>query len=263
MHDELCAMKEDLRKHNKAVFFDLYGTLLVYGDMKRAWEDWLIAFHSRLVPFGLSLSLDSLSRECDGFLEKAPTGEREHLTPFENRIVCLCERIGLRLSIDAVASIADQVAGAWEEHVRVDSDASEVLIALRKEKSLALVSNFDHPRHLRKVIATHRLTPLFRSIVISGEFGVKKPDPRIFRQALKETGLSPREVVYVGDTEEDVEGARAAGITPVLIRRFDNRIDRAALDFASDTITASDHGRQSMLDVTTIASLKELLTLLL
>jgi HAD superfamily hydrolase (TIGR01549 family) len=204
-----------------------------------------------------------LSRECDGFLEKGPTGEREHLTPFESRIVCLCERIGLRLPMGAVADIADHVAGAWEEHVRLDADASRVLTALRREKPLALVSNFDHPRHLRKVIAIHRLTPLFRSIVISGEIGVKKPDPRIFGRALEETGLTPREVVYVGDTEEDIVGARAAGITPILIRRFDNRTDGAALDFASDTDTASDHGRPTMLDVTTIASLNELLTLLL
>jgi hypothetical protein len=38
----------------KGVFFDLYGTLLIDGDMKTAWSDWLIAFFSQLVPLGLS-----------------------------------------------------------------------------------------------------------------------------------------------------------------------------------------------------------------
>lgn len=258
-------MTEVSNQRYSAVFFDVYGTLLIYGDMKRAWSDWLLALYSRLVPLGLSLSLDSLSRECDGFLEKEqPTGGRENLTPFERRIDCLCQRIGLGLSVDALAHIADHVAGAWEEHVRIDPEAPKVLAALRKEKSLALVSNFDHPRHLRKVVATHGLSPLFRSIVISGEIGVRKPDPRIFGKAFEETGLSPRQVVYVGDTEEDVIAARTAGIRPVLIRRPHDRTDPAALDFATvaDAGT-SDHSRPSDLGATTITSLKELLTLLI
>jgi FMN phosphatase YigB (HAD superfamily) len=47
----------------------------------------------------------------------------------------------------------------------------------------------------------------FTAIVISGEVGIRKPDPRIFHLALQRTGLQPEEVVYVGDTEEDIAGA--------------------------------------------------------
>ena len=49
--------------------------------------------------------------------------------------------------------------------------------------------------------------------------GVKKPDPRIFDSALDRTGMKPKEVIYVGDTEDDTKAARAAGIVPILIQR--------------------------------------------
>ena len=47
-----------------------------------------------------------------------------------------------------------------------------------------------------------------------------KPDPAIFRRALELAGAEPAEAVHVGDSlDNDVEGARAAGIRAVLIAR--------------------------------------------
>ena len=42
---------------------------------------------------------------------------------------------------------------------------------------------------------------MFDTVVISGEVGVKKPDPAIFRIALDQTGLQPQDVAFVGDSE--------------------------------------------------------------
>jgi putative hydrolase of the HAD superfamily len=58
-------------------------------------------------------------------------------------------------------------------------------------------------------------------VAISGTLGVAKPDPRIFKAALDEAGADPAATVHVGDQPvNDVAGALAAGITPVLIDRF-------------------------------------------
>ncbi|WP_410677056.1 HAD family hydrolase [Amycolatopsis sp. cmx-4-68] len=58
-------------------------------------------------------------------------------------------------------------------------------------------------------------TPL-AAIVDSHLFGVRKPDPRIFRHALDLLGVTPVEAVHVGDDPwTDVGGAEAAGIRPV------------------------------------------------
>lgn len=56
--------------------------------------------------------------------------------------------------------------------------------------------------------------------IISEEFGVAKPDPMIFLEALRLAGVTSGEAVFVGDSPEfDMLGARAAGIPTVWVNR--------------------------------------------
>lgn len=99
------------------------------------------------------------------------------------------------------------------------------------------------------------------TIVISGEVAIKKPDPKIFQIALEGTGLQPEEVVYIGDTQEDVDGAIAAGIRPILIARPQEPNQSRILDYTRRDEQPSD--RAVLNDsVTTINSLAEILKLL-
>jgi putative hydrolase of the HAD superfamily len=93
------------------------------------------------------------------------------------------------------------------------------------------VSNFDHPPHVRDILADYKLESFFDTIIISGDVGVKKPNPAIFSFALEQTGLSKNEVIYVGDTNEDVDGAMAAGIRPIFLARPAQGTDSTALDY--------------------------------
>ena len=57
--------------------------------------------------------------------------------------------------------------------------------------------------------------------VVSGEVGVRKPDPRIFREALDRLGSDPAATVFVGDRlYDDVSGAQAVGMRTVQTRQF-------------------------------------------
>ncbi|GAA3117586.1 hypothetical protein GCM10010466_05750 [Planomonospora alba] len=56
---------------------------------------------------------------------------------------------------------------------------------------------------------------LFDQVVISGEVGMRKPEPRIFEYALDLVGLSGPECVFIDDIEANVTAARALGITGV------------------------------------------------
>jgi len=65
---------------------------------------------------------------------------------------------------------------------------------------------------------------LFDAIVISGEVGLNKPEPEIFRLAAERLGVPPEECVFVDDLRENCEGAEAVGMTAVLHRGADGTL---------------------------------------
>jgi putative hydrolase of the HAD superfamily/hydrolase len=62
---------------------------------------------------------------------------------------------------------------------------------------------------------------MFDDIVISGEVGLRKPEPEIFRLAAGRLGLEPAECVFVDDLQLNVDGARAVGMTAILHTEYD------------------------------------------
>ncbi len=247
----------------KGVFFDLYGTLLILGDMKRAWSDWMEVLYAALCS-EVSVTRDQFDDCCHAFFGRdEPAADADiGLTIFERRIRRLAASLNSAIEQPALSQTATRAVAAWQAHVRVDPQAITVLTALKQNKVLALISNFDHPPHARRVLAEAGLARCFESIVISAEVGIKKPDPRIFRVALEATGLRPDEVVYVGDTQEDVDGAIAAGIRPVLIARPANPDEPRILDYNRGNEQPSDRLVVSgAIPTTTINSLPEILAL--
>jgi putative hydrolase of the HAD superfamily len=83
---------------------------------------------------------------------------------------------------------------------------------------LGLISNFE--RWLEEILIEEEVGHLFDVTVISGVEGVEKPDPRIYETALRRAAVAPAAAVHVGDSPVlDVEPARAAGMTAVLLDR--------------------------------------------
>ncbi len=65
---------------------------------------------------------------------------------------------------------------------------------------------------------------LFDGVVISGDVGLHKPQPEIFRLGCERVGLEPGECVFVDDLRENCEGAEAVGMTAVLHRGADTTL---------------------------------------
>jgi len=101
------------------------------------------------------------------------------------------------------------------------ADVRPALLGARaRGQRLVVVSNWDVSLHA--VLRGLGLEPLLDAILTSAEVGVRKPAPAIFERALELVGARAAQTIHVGDSlEEDVAGARAAGIEPVLIRRGD------------------------------------------
>jgi putative hydrolase of the HAD superfamily len=71
-----------------------------------------------------------------------------------------------------------------------------------------------------------QLRAIFDSIVISGEVGIRKPDPDIYLYAAKQAGVLPDACAFVDDFSVNVEGAEAVGMTGILHRDARTTIER-------------------------------------
>ena len=148
--------------------------------------------------------------------EQAVEGIKRHpeLEHDEEIWVAFTERIirGMGGDADSAYDCALEMTRAWEhaEHFELFEDALPVLGELRAQGlKLGLVSNTG--RNLDEFIAHHKLD--VDAALGSGAFGRTKPHPTIFRAVLERLEVEPEDAAMVGDSlEDDIEGARAAGI---------------------------------------------------
>lgn len=90
--------------------------------------------------------------------------------------------------------------------------ALDLVRALAKKFPLALITN-GIASVQNKRFAASPISAYFRSIIISEEVGMAKPDPRIFEPALQKIGVAAADVLFVGDSvTSDMAAARNAGM---------------------------------------------------
>ena len=130
---------------------------------------------------------------------------------------------GMGGDADAAYECAVELVAVWESHDKFTlyEDALPVLEALREQGlKLGLVSNTG--RNLDEFVAHHRLD--VDAAIGSGKFGRTKPHPTIFRAVLERLAVEPADAAMVGDSpEDDVEGARAAGIEAAFLLDREDR----------------------------------------
>lgn len=94
-------------------------------------------------------------------------------------------------------------------------------LAALRERGLQLGAISDWGPSLTSILHTHGLSRYLHWVLGSGNIGLCKPSAHFYALALRRAGVQPREAIHVGDSYyADVRGARAAGITPVLIDRY-------------------------------------------
>lgn len=100
---------------------------------------------------------------------------------------------------------------------RQTANSRKVLLQLKERLPLVLVSNFYG--NLAAVLSDYGLADLFGHVVESATVGVRKPDPRIFMLGVEALGLSPQQVMVVGDSmKNDIRPARSIGCHTVWLK---------------------------------------------
>jgi putative hydrolase of the HAD superfamily len=110
-------------------------------------------------------------------------------------------------------------AGVWELYPEVVG----VLEKLQPRFQLAVISNFDG--RLRFILGHLGISKYFAHVFVSSEIGADKPDPEVFRRAVKIISLKPDEVLHVGDDQErDWKAASEAGLSIFRLDRQKNSL---------------------------------------
>ena len=177
----------------KAVLFDLFGTLILMDDFKAELEEWLSRFHECLQPHGLTVSRESFDEVCFANLEKdIPVETEGGLTIFEHRVSAICTHLGLQVMTADIKSTVGSLLEIWNKYAVLDPDCHPLLEKLVQRYSLGIVSNFDHPPYIRRILRDLDLNKYFSMVVISGDHDFKKPDPRIFHIKANTTSMIDR-----------------------------------------------------------------------
>jgi putative hydrolase of the HAD superfamily len=93
----------------------------------------------------------------------------------------------------------------------VDHDTLDVLVELQQGGTrMALLSNAG--RDFGSYFRHGALGDLFEQVFVSGELGTVKPGPEIFETVLRDLSITPPEMVFIDNKEENVRGAEALGI---------------------------------------------------
>ena len=207
----------------KAVFFDLYNTLITYDPPREEMQKEACA------QFGIEVTLRGLRRglsQADPFWlaedGRSPISKRsgeEQLrfyTAYEKTVL---GGAGVEVPDDVALKILLKLREYKYVAVLFD-DALPAIDELKKRGlTVGLISNVrrDQEDLLKGLGLMERLD----LIITSHEVGADKPDPRIFMAALEQAGVQATDSIYVGDLYDiDVLGARGVGIKPLLLDRY-------------------------------------------
>lgn len=212
----------------KAVFFDLYGTLAGFSPSRFEIQSKAVA------EFGLTVTEEGVLlgySAADAFLAEQnvreplrlldEAGKERVFVEYERRVL---RGSGIEVDSDVALAIWRRVRKVPYE-MTIYADVRPALTALRRRGLvLGVISNMN--RTGDALAAEVGLTGLVDFVVTSLEVGSEKPYRPIFDAALARAGVSADEAVHVGDqVMSDVEGARMAGVLPVLIDRDGNHPD--------------------------------------
>jgi putative hydrolase of the HAD superfamily len=133
------------------------------------------------------------------------------------------DQIGITCPPDTLNWVMEQEQAAWFNGVLPSPHARSVLETLKGEGvRLAIVSNAAYsPQSMRDQLHFLDLFDLFDATIYSSEVGVRKPNPAIYEEALRQTAAPRARTLFIGDrVREDVRGPRSCGITAVMTHEF-------------------------------------------
>jgi putative hydrolase of the HAD superfamily len=186
----------------RAVVFDLFGTLI---------DDSPPADYGRF----LAETAAALEADPQRFEELWDAHDVARYTgPIEECFESICGELGVADYSPALALRLDRLRGLLVPR----PDAVPTLRELRNRGfRLGMISNASS--ELSGLWIGSEFEPLFDAVLFSADERMMKPDRRLYARMAELLGVAPADCIFVGDgAYRELQGAEAAGMTPVLIR---------------------------------------------
>lgn len=204
----------------RVLLFDLYGTLIDIHTDERSSTVWRTL--ARFLRYrGLPAEATTL-RDAFFALLQADRVQCGELYP-EYDMRRTMEQLLVGLGYAGPASFSLELAQLMRvltiRRFGLFADVAANLQALSRRFRLGLISDAQRI-FLEPELAEVELTPWFEAVVVSSDYGFRKPDPRLFATALAAFAAEPREAWYIGDNlARDIGGAQQAGLTAIWMHR--------------------------------------------
>jgi len=189
-----------------------------------------------MIAAGLDLPEEEVARELDEVIAEFSSNYEHHYDQLLRRLrpKALAQ---LNPALVVAAGIAAYHDTKFRE-LRPYDDVVPLLQALRAAGWITGVITHGWTLKQAEKIVRLGLVPYLdpRAIFISDQLGVSKPNPKIYSLALRDLGLQPAEVMYVGDNPaHDITPARKLGLVTVWSRRS-ARAQPGPADLAPDHV---------------------------
>jgi HAD superfamily hydrolase (TIGR01662 family) len=212
-------------KRFEVVLFDLGNTLLYFDGL---WDQVIPAMDAALLhslqASGIPLDEQDFIHQVEARFAQFDAQKSGEFLEFSTAFILrgLLGEMGYSEIPDAVLrkAIRDMYAVS-QAHWQLEADTLPTLQDLRAQGyRLGMISNAGDDQDVQTLIDKAGIRAYFDIILISAAQGIRKPNPRIFHQALQHWGAPPERAIMVGDTlGADILGAKNAGIYSVWITR--------------------------------------------
>jgi putative hydrolase of the HAD superfamily len=136
----------------------------------------------------------------------------------EGDMHAIVEATGVEPSPELIQRLLSMERELAETGIELWDDSLPVVRTLRRRGvKTALISNCSHST--RQVVDRLDIEREFDAVLLSFEVGLRKPDPEIYREALRRVDVSADEAVFVDDQTAYCDGAAAVGMGTFLIVR--------------------------------------------
>lgn len=203
----------------QAVFFDMGGTIETFGYTRELRLETTALIQQRLMDAGidLRLSTEELYQVIASGLERYKRWSLQSMQELPSRRVW-SEYVfaGYEVNKETLSGIAEDLAFLIETRFYKRAMRPEIPNVLKAIKEMGLkmgvISNVNSRGQVPTNLEKYGLIDYFHPIVLSSEYGFRKPDPSIFHYAARLADVPASACVYVGDRiVRDIDGARRAG----------------------------------------------------